>query len=105
MVCFATFMKEKCIVDIPLYPFLGNCFSDIFNGAGVNGLYDYLHLHFGFCCFGLVHNWSYPTSVLSLSRKTEIEKTALNVTMLKNFEKWASDSSYSIQSKEFLFQS
>ena len=43
MVQFSTFLKEQDIVDIPLYPFLGNRFNILFiNGAGIYYLYSLL---------------------------------------------------------------
>ena len=44
MVTFATFMKENHqMINLPLYPFLGNRFNILFlNGAGVFYLYSYL---------------------------------------------------------------
>ena len=44
MVTFSTFLKESYnIINLPLYPFLGNRFNILFlNGAGVFYLYNYL---------------------------------------------------------------
>ena len=44
MVTFSTFLKESHnIINLPLYPFLGNCFNILFlNGAGIFYLYNYL---------------------------------------------------------------
>ena len=44
MMTFATFMKENHqMINLPLYPFLGNRFNILFlNGAGVFYLYSYL---------------------------------------------------------------
>ena len=47
MAQFATFIKQKQTVLIPLAPFIGNCFNILFyNGAGCYYLFDHLNEFF-----------------------------------------------------------